>query len=694
MRAKFRAFAGFLFIFFLLHASLAFSQYQYLSPMPGSRYHPAKTGIIIRHGDDLDPQTVNRHALFRIIGSESGEHDFTISLATDGKTLNLRPIRSFADGETVTVTVLPGMKSRSGAQLDGTEFSFQIRPYWSPDDRKRVADHMQEVYRQDFSNNSYLAKGGPESGFPDFTINTNTAPAPGEVFFSHFSIFSGIGDPHYCIIKSNGDSVYGKWDTVNFNNFELNENGYLTLYNRLDSTFIMLDSNYRPVDTFQMKNGYIADVHEFVIFPNGTHYMLCYDPQIVDMTVYNPNYNPAATVIGCVFQKIDKAGNVLLQWRSWDHIDILDASNVFFQNPIVDYVHANAIYEDWDGNIWLCSRHLSEVTKIDASTGAIIWRLGGKKNQFTFINDNNKISYQHDAHRLPNGNMLLFDNGVYHNPPLTAAKEYVLDEVNKTATLVWSYTRQIGTSKVFSKAMGGVQRLSNGNTLICWGLTIAQPGAPKLTEVDANNQVVWEMTINNADAVYRAQRHVWNPCARPTTSTVTVDKMKATSVRVVWAPATNATSYDLQYRKQGATNWKTKGTNKTQKRLKDLLPETTYEYRIKSKCANNPNSPSAFTDIKTFTTPPLRLEYFEQPIEKAEMVVYPNPTDDRLHVAVKGIEYPFVLNLYTLTGRMVMSRRCTDATSLELKLNGLPSGSYLLELRNNEQVLVQRVIKH
>ncbi|MCS6991505.1 MAG: aryl-sulfate sulfotransferase [Chitinophagales bacterium] len=689
---KFHRNLSFLIILASVLGQQAGAQFQYLSPMPGSKYHPVKTGIIIREGEELMPEVTRQHHLFHIVGEQSGVHQFTISLATDGKTLNLKPLRAFAEGETVTVTILPGLTTRSGRVIGGTEFKFQTKPYWTPEERKRVAEHMQQVYRED-DINYYAAKGGPESGFPDFTININTAPAAGEVFFSHFSIFGGIGDPHYCIIKSNGDSVYGKWDTVNFNNFELNENGYLTLYNRLDSTFIMLDSNYLPIDTFQMKNGYIADVHEFVIFPNGTHYMLCYDPQIVDMTVYNPSYHPAATVIGCVFQKIDAAGNVLLQWRSWDHIDIMDASNIFFQNPIVDYVHANAIFEDWDGHIWLCSRHLSEVTKIDANTGNIIWRFGGKKNQFTFINDNNKISFQHDAHRLPNGNMLLFDNGVYHNPPLTAVKEYVLDEVNKTATLVWSYSRVIGSSKVFSKAMGNVQRLSNGNTFICWGLTIAQPGAPKFTEVDVNNQVVWELTLNSADAVYRAQRHVWEPCARPSASTITVDKLKPTSARVVWAPATNATSYDLQYRKQGTTNWKTKGTNKPQKRLKDLMPETTYEYRIKSKCANISNSPSAFTDIKTFTTPPMRT-YFETPLQKPEVNVYPNPVQDVLQVMLKGLDGPTAITLYSLQGQVLQHQQFSEAQPVMVDVSFLSSGMYLLEIRSADQLFVQRFIKN
>ncbi|GIT32243.1 MAG: hypothetical protein Ct9H300mP2_3220 [Candidatus Neomarinimicrobiota bacterium] len=44
---------------------------------------------------------------------------------------------------------------------------------------------------------------------------------------------------------------------------------------------------------------------------------------------------------------------------------------------VIDYVHANAIELDNDGNILLSCRHMDEITKINHQTGEIIWRLGG-----------------------------------------------------------------------------------------------------------------------------------------------------------------------------------------------------------------------------------------------------------------------------------------------------------------------------
>src|SRR4029078_6721284 len=121
---------------------------------------------------------------------------------------------------------------------------------------------------------------------------------------------------------------------------------------------------------------------------------------------------------------------------------------------------------------------------------------GGLNNQFTFINDPDGISYQHDVKRISNGNITLFDNGNFHSTAFSSAKEYTLDETNKKATLVWSYKRNVNGKNVFAKAMGSMQRLSNGNSFICWGLLMGQPDAPDITEVDPAGNIVWEMAMS------------------------------------------------------------------------------------------------------------------------------------------------------------------------------------------------------
>jgi hypothetical protein len=125
-----------------------------------------------------------------------------------------------------------------------------------------------------------------------------------------------------------------------------------------------------------------------------------------------------------------------------------------------------------------------------------------------FVNDPISFSYQHDAKLLPNGHLTLFDNGNYHVPQFSRAVEYAIDETERTATLVWQYRLQ---PDVFGRLVGSVQRLPNGNTLICWGAT-----TPSVTEVAADGSIVSDLRFDENVTTYRAFRFEWPP-VRPAT---------------------------------------------------------------------------------------------------------------------------------------------------------------------------------
>jgi hypothetical protein len=145
---------------------------------------------------------------------------------------------------------------------------------------------------------------------------------------------------------------------------------------------------------------------------------------------------------------------------------------------------------------------MDEITKISRTTGNIIWRLGGKNNQFYFTNDNIRFSHQHGIRRLTNGNIILYDNGNYHTPTFSRAAEYTINEINYTATLVWQFRN---TPDYYGFSMGFAQRLPNGNTLISWGST-----SPTLTEVRPNGTKALQMTFPSGVYTYRAFKYDWN----------------------------------------------------------------------------------------------------------------------------------------------------------------------------------------
>ena len=85
---------------------------------------------------------------------------------------------------------------------------------------------------------------------------------------------------------------------------------------------------------------------------------------------------------------------------------------------------ADTIVMGVDGNYIVSFRRLGQIMKIDATSGAVIWRIGGHKSDVTFPDDPFRgFSAQHSAAILPNGNLLLYDNGNQHEPPETRAAD-------------------------------------------------------------------------------------------------------------------------------------------------------------------------------------------------------------------------------------------------------------------------------
>ena len=250
----------------------------------------------------------------------------------------------------------------------------------------------------------------------------------------------------------------------------------------------------------------------------------------------------SASVIGAVVQELDTAGNVVFQWNSIDHIGISD-TNQDLTSTSIDYVHANAVELDADNNILISSRHLDEITKINRETGKIMWRLGGKGNQFSIstasgINDVPEFYMQHDIRRLPDGDISLFDDHNAHSPMNSRALEFVLDEVSKTATLVWEYRN---SPDIFSGFMGNVQYLPNGNKVIGWGGS----SSPNLTEVTADGTKVFELGFGGPYVSYRAFRFPWHGYPTWSPSLVIELSNNAPKLTVSWNGATDIIKYEV-----------------------------------------------------------------------------------------------------------------------------------------------------
>ena len=109
-----------------------------------------------------------------------------------------------------------------------------------------------------------------------------------------------------------------------------------------------------------------------------------------------------------------------------------------------------------------------------------------------------ELDGQHKPHMLPNGNILIFDNGTLRKWSRVIQLDPLKEEI------VWEYT---GTPKesFYSGFISGAQQLPNGNILICEG------GPYRLFEVTPDKEIVWEFRSpykkEGGMSIYRANRY-------------------------------------------------------------------------------------------------------------------------------------------------------------------------------------------
>jgi hypothetical protein len=487
-------------------------RFEYISPEPSSSFVSPLNNIVIRQGDLIDVNSMSVEDLIIVEGSKSGLHKVDLNLLDDGTTIIFKPTQAFSEGEQIIVRLKSGLKTIYNEDIGELKFEFYISDSWQKNindiNSKILLDEIKMIVpKTGYDDNSFsmlnFQSNSDTLELPNLYVTVSNDPTEGYIFISPWFYQGNFLDPNYIIISDNyGIPIYYKAINALALDFKIQPNGLLTYHDRSTILSYGMDSSYNVVDTFACGNGYTTGFHDLQILPNNHYLAMSYDAQTVRMDTIVAGGDTAANVIGLIIQELDQNDNVVFQWRSWDHFQITDASNnIDLTAHTIDYVHGNSIEMDYDGNIIISSRHLNEVTKISRSTGDIIWRLGGKKNQFQFTNDNRGFTYQHDARRLPNNNLTIFDNGNLSSPQYSSAIEYQMDEQNKTVTRVWDYS----DNNAYSRSMGSTTRLDNGRTIIGWGGL----HDPAITEVDSNGIKKFEMAFDESVFSYRAFRHTW-----------------------------------------------------------------------------------------------------------------------------------------------------------------------------------------
>jgi len=224
-----------------------------------------------------------------------------------------------------------------------------------------------------------------------------------------------------------------------------------------------------------------------------------------------PGGQTNAELVINIMQEQDTDRNVVFEWRNIDYIPITD-SDLDLTASRINYSTLNGFDFDDDGNILASFRNHSEIMKISRATGEILWRMGSPRGEFTFVGEHEEnapyyFARQHNVLRLPNGNISLFDNGEFHQPPYSRGVEYALDEVNKVATLVSEVRYPNGN--IFCATAGNAQRLYDGGWFIGYGVPHPQHVKRNAVEYLPDESIALELSLPSGVLAYRTYKLPW-----------------------------------------------------------------------------------------------------------------------------------------------------------------------------------------
>ncbi len=511
---------------------------------------------------------------------------------------------------------------------------------------------------------NFLAKA---QAFPVHQVTVYDTASSGYYFFcpyyfSAYPVFP-VGTQRQMILDSKGQLVYYK-DVSGFfaGDFKVQTNGLMSY--SANHQFYIMDSTFTIIDSVFNQNGIIDDLHELLILPNGNYLILGLENVQRDLSSYNMflgNGTPGsstATVRAGVVQELDSAKNVVFEWHSIDHFDFDDVDEFFLTDVnTVDWTHMNAIELDADGNLLISSRHFNEITKINRTDSSVMWRLGGKRNQFTFIGDSIQFLSQHDCRRIANGHMTLFDNGRALSPiHPAAAKEYDLDEIGLTATLVWSH---LEGDTIYSRSQGNAQRLANGNTLISYG--DLYPENVVFNVVDSAGRKIFELSFPDTLITYRTFNYPSLPWMlnRPSISCV------GDSIQYVLQADSGYSSY----------LWSTGDSTQS------IVVNDTGNYYVFVPYGEGGFIASENYHV-TDTVNPCFMVYVKELIAERNLFLYPNPAADRLTIRIPDqASHSGSVEVFDMLGnRVIESSGYQSMKEFSIDISMLSSGTYFVKI--------------
>ena len=574
---------------------------------------------------------------------------------------------------------------------------------------------------------SFSTGSSLSSSTVDILIDTQIQPGI-TVFGAFFNYFSAALDQSGKEIWNSGEDDLVYYSTSNYGNIL-----GCYLMSGAENNLPGLEVSFQGHVLWEEPNDEFLH-HDMIILPNGNYLGIVEPGSLGPIPIgsWTSSFQGLGFQADGVTIEFPWIGDQLIEWDK-DTKDIVWTWNVFdhfnmedfdqfggtwteaYISLHYDWTHVNAvIFDENESALYISTRHLSRITKIDYPSGDIIWNMGHQMSSDDIdIGTDLGFSFQHSLQKLDNGNLITFDNGNLApefrgtDEPTSRAIEIAIDDTG--ASLVWSYELP---TELFGFASGNAQKLENGNVL----LTTVGGGGRSL-EVDLEGNVVWEGLYNLSlpdGAVYRANRI---PGIFPAAYSVLIDDyMESNGTSGVYIP-TGSSSISYTIMNEGDYTLSLscelnddEGWFDTQNIELTLEPgmneQISFVGEVTEIYSGNPIHLSVLPIHHPHRSKTISVEGFTEPLDVDEISLpntfrlaqpYPNPFNPSTSISYSiDKEQSILLQIYNVQGQLINTlldkKEIAGNHTLYWNPYNIGSGIYFIQLSNGTTTKTKKVL--
>jgi hypothetical protein len=471
----------------------------------------------------------------RVVGSLSGVHDGVLRAYSTRTGASFVPYEPFRAGERVSVRARVGARTIRPA---ATSFEIATGAAVSEAEFPHEAGDPQAV--QHYSSAPGLTPSR-------VAVRTGAQPgaSPGDFFLAPYQ---GEGSPGPMIVDQSGALVWfhplpAEQTATNFGVQSYRGRPALVWWQGriLEAGFgrgedVIYDRSYRQIAAVRAGNGYAADLHVVRLTPEGTAWIDAFAPVQEDLT--SVGGASRAIVTDSVVQEIDIAtGLVMWEWHALGHLPLAESQSALATHGYPwDYAHVNSVDHGPDGDILISARGTWALYDVDIHSGAVRWRLGGKRSSFK-LGPGAAFYWQHDARFQGRDRISLFDNG--SEPPEEKQSRGLVLSLSRSTRSASLATQLVNPARtLLSNSQGSMAGLEGGNWLLGYGRL------PDFTEFGPDGRVLFDATLGRGVQDFSVSSSRWQgrPRTRPSVSARRLARDRV-QVHVSWNGATGVSSW-------------------------------------------------------------------------------------------------------------------------------------------------------